>query len=386
MEIIDELEPTKRGPYAGRGRLPRLLRQPRHRHRDPHDGVARRASERAGGSRDRGRLGGRRRRPGMPEQGEGVAHCRWPPLASWSRWNREPARRVRPEPVGAGGRVGPGCHLVPPEPSSRRTSIPSTTARPLPRCSWPRRASSRSPSGRPVGREQMAGPNGGSTPIPRSAPHLADGARSLQDPGQGRDRGSNGRATGLASVVIGAVADAMAVPDARCAGDHARSGAWPRASTCSGRIDACRPGSPRLDARADRPRSSRRCGSRPACRASGSTSTSRTIPQEAFLERRRGVVHQGLLPRPGARVPHRLARPRQPVPAPPVVRRTLRSPPAEAEVVVDDKVVGRSRARPRCPTKTASSRWPWSAARSNRPTEVTIRWRRRTKSRPSVLA
>ena len=49
MEIIDELEPTKRGPVRGRGRLRRLLRQPRHRDRDPHDGLARRqASVQAG--------------------------------------------------------------------------------------------------------------------------------------------------------------------------------------------------------------------------------------------------------------------------------------------------------------------------------------------------
>ena len=51
MEIIDELEPTKRGAVRGRGRLRRLLRQPRHRHRHPHDGVARRSRERAGGRR-----------------------------------------------------------------------------------------------------------------------------------------------------------------------------------------------------------------------------------------------------------------------------------------------------------------------------------------------
>ena len=37
MEIIDELEPTK-GPYAGVGRLRRLLGQRRHRHRHPNDG------------------------------------------------------------------------------------------------------------------------------------------------------------------------------------------------------------------------------------------------------------------------------------------------------------------------------------------------------------
>ena len=50
MQIIDDLEPTKRGLYGGRGRLHRLLRQPRHGHRHPdHGGVARRpASVQAG--------------------------------------------------------------------------------------------------------------------------------------------------------------------------------------------------------------------------------------------------------------------------------------------------------------------------------------------------
>ena len=40
MEIIDDLEPTKRGPVRRRGRLPRLLRQHRHRHRHPHAGAS----------------------------------------------------------------------------------------------------------------------------------------------------------------------------------------------------------------------------------------------------------------------------------------------------------------------------------------------------------
>ena len=44
MEIIDELERHRRGPYAGCGRLLRLLRQPRHLHHHPHlvfvDGMA----------------------------------------------------------------------------------------------------------------------------------------------------------------------------------------------------------------------------------------------------------------------------------------------------------------------------------------------------------
>ena len=37
MEIIDELEPVKRGPVRRRGRLRRLVGQPRHGDRDPHD-------------------------------------------------------------------------------------------------------------------------------------------------------------------------------------------------------------------------------------------------------------------------------------------------------------------------------------------------------------
>ena len=42
MEIIEELEPIRRGLYGGVGRLPRRRRRPRHRDRDPHRGDARR--------------------------------------------------------------------------------------------------------------------------------------------------------------------------------------------------------------------------------------------------------------------------------------------------------------------------------------------------------
>ena len=60
-------------PVRGRRRLRRLLRQPRHRDRDPHDGLARRPGHAPGRGRDRRRFGARRRRPGMPQQGAGVA-------------------------------------------------------------------------------------------------------------------------------------------------------------------------------------------------------------------------------------------------------------------------------------------------------------------------
>ena len=102
-------------------------------------------------------------------------------------------------------------------------------------------------------------------------------------------------------------------------------------------------------------------------RASASTSTIRTIPQEAFLEvdavsftkgcfigqelvcriDSRGHVNRFLrrLSLPGTTVPPRRRR---------AGGATTRSS-------------ARSRARPWCPAKTASSPWPWCAARSSRP-------------------
>ena len=89
MQIIDELERTKRGVYGGRGRLHRLLGQHRHRHRHPHHGgLARRAGPRAGRGGHRGR-----QRPGARGRG------------------------VRPEGAGAagGGDGGPGHDGRPPD-------------------------------------------------------------------------------------------------------------------------------------------------------------------------------------------------------------------------------------------------------------------------------
>ncbi len=54
---------------------------------------------------------------------------------------------------------------------------------------------------------------------------------------------------------------------------------------------------------------------------------------------RRGVVHEGLLHRPGAGLSHRLARPRQPVPAPPRAVR-CRGAAHGADVTYDGKAVG----------------------------------------------
>ncbi len=72
MEIIDELEPVKRGPVRRRRRLRRLARQPRHGDRHPHDVRPRRRCQRAGRRRHRRRLRSRRRGPGVPQQGRGA--------------------------------------------------------------------------------------------------------------------------------------------------------------------------------------------------------------------------------------------------------------------------------------------------------------------------
>ena len=81
-----------------------------------------------------------------------------------------------------------------------------------------------------------------------------------------------------------------------------------------------------------------------------STLDERTIPQEAGLELRRGVVHEGLLRRPGARVPHRLARPREPAPA--------------AAARADGALAAGCRRSRSTATRSARSRAPRAASRS----------------------
>ena len=70
MELIDELEPVRRGLYGGVRRLPRLRRRPGHGDRDPHRAASATGSRyvQAGG-RDRRRLGARQRGHRVPEQG-----------------------------------------------------------------------------------------------------------------------------------------------------------------------------------------------------------------------------------------------------------------------------------------------------------------------------
>ena len=69
MEIIDELEPTKRGPYSGWSATS-LLRQPRHGDRHPNHGLRPRQGLGPGRSRRRGRQHPREREQGMLEQSQ----------------------------------------------------------------------------------------------------------------------------------------------------------------------------------------------------------------------------------------------------------------------------------------------------------------------------
>ena len=69
MEIIEELEPVRRGRLRRRGRLPRLRGPPRHGDRDPDGGRQGRRPPRAGGCRHRRRLASRGRGGRVREQG-----------------------------------------------------------------------------------------------------------------------------------------------------------------------------------------------------------------------------------------------------------------------------------------------------------------------------
>ena len=78
MEIIDKLEPTRRGRLRRGRRLLRRRRRPRHGDRDPHGAAARRHRVRAGGRRDRRGLRPGARGRGVPQQGRGGAAGRSP--------------------------------------------------------------------------------------------------------------------------------------------------------------------------------------------------------------------------------------------------------------------------------------------------------------------
>ena len=118
-------------PVRRRGRLPGLLGEPGHRDHDPHDALARRPGQRAGRRGHRRRLGPGIRGPGMPQQGEGVAHgsgcvaqARHPGAPPMNVFGTRPGHRQR-------GRMrSRSCRA-----SCPRTSTGSTTARSWRRCS-----------------------------------------------------------------------------------------------------------------------------------------------------------------------------------------------------------------------------------------------------------
>ena len=93
MEIIDELEVSRRGLYGGVRRLSRLRRGRRRRHRDPDRAAARRGRLHPGRRRDRRRLRSADGGPGVAEQGRGgrPGHRRRPvlhprPSRTVTRW------------------------------------------------------------------------------------------------------------------------------------------------------------------------------------------------------------------------------------------------------------------------------------------------------------
>ena len=91
MQIIDELEPVRRGPVRRRGRLHRLGRaHPRHRHRHPDLRHARRPRLDPGRRRHRRRFRSRRPNGGRPRPRRGRCCWRWP---GW-RW-RAPTAEPR---------------------------------------------------------------------------------------------------------------------------------------------------------------------------------------------------------------------------------------------------------------------------------------------------
>ena len=116
MEIIDELEPTRRGPLRRRGRLPRLRRRPRHGHRDPHRPAARTASPTCRPEPASSPTPTPSRGRGVPQQGGGGRCAPSRPRRRCATAVRRPASRLacalagagRRRPRGAGGGAAPG--------------------------------------------------------------------------------------------------------------------------------------------------------------------------------------------------------------------------------------------------------------------------------------
>ena len=342
MEIIDELEPTKRGAVRRRGRATSTspaTSTPRSRSAR-WSGATASASVQAGAGivADSDR---RRRRPGMPQQGPGVAHgsgrgarrlaparhprhvtadrgrTRWTCATSCAPARRRRARRSR-RPRLRARRPGPTRSR-----SSRRwcrpTSTRSPTATASRRCCSLRRGSSTS-------RSACCGSatTRGSTPTPASARSSPASLDAVPDPRR--------RPTSSTAPPSGAWRRSSG-PRSSSSASRARSRAGPRAPAVRAGCRAVRTDVGPRPRRRPRLRSTTRSaaraptGGRPWARPrSTAFRIERGIPvQPADIDDiddpaggrargRRGLVHQGVLPRPGARVPHRQPRAREPVP------------------------------------------------------------------------
>ncbi len=189
MEIIDALEPVKRGPYAGVVGYLDFSGQPRHGDHDPHDGLAGRPRERVGRRRDRRRLGSGRRGPRVPQQGTRAAHRRGRgPAAQLAHHGRPVSTRCAERPRhGVVRRVGPGCNVVPPEPRV-------TGARPVSTAGEGVRSLLLTPQGKLDVVAAACVARRRTTLVARLRHRLRRTARrvagSLPDPGRCRDRGS----------------------------------------------------------------------------------------------------------------------------------------------------------------------------------------------------
>ena len=218
--------------------------------------------------------------------------------------------------------VGSRRHNVPPEPAvagsrsgRRRREHARAAARAAGQAG---RRSARGARRRPT--------NGGACAKAGFGAVLAQGLKRFQDPGEGRDRG---RSADLAALALrGPDALDIQAQVVRCRRSRSRRcaaiGRTSPASSSSAHppaIDAlaCRArGGGRGRDRRRRLRGAAHRGRRaaPGLRHRRAHDRAGGVPRA-----RRGVVHEGLFPRPGAGVPHRHPRPREPVAAPAPRRR-----------------------------------------------------------------
>ncbi len=170
---------------------------------------------------------------------------------------------------------------------------------------------------RPAARCASATTNGGAYCERGFGAVLAAGLNRFQHPGEGRHRGRSDDVRAVSPSVVAdrrsrVTSSSQSTPLARC--DRAwgvdivgprRGRRRRRASTLV--AERVAPSGSTSDVRSDAHRGRRS--------AAGRRHRRDDDPAGGVPRARRGVVHEGLLPRPGARVPHRHPRPRQPVPA-----------------------------------------------------------------------